>query len=326
MTESLIELFGLSVTPYALCVFLAAVVCVALFFLRAKKRGLAAKTAEYFILFSLPLGILSAHLLYFLTSLPEMLEASADYGALYLLSPVSGGFLFYGVLIGAALSALVASAITKEKAARILDAAAPVLLLLVALYRFSEPLDAMSGMGQGWGMLVENERFMFFPLAFKPNAEYDEWYFSIFLLEGVYALLMSVLTWANNKKRGDGQIALLSLIVYCAAQVLFETLRRDTVVKWLFVRVSQLLSVIILAALLTYGTIKYRKAGVKFFWSWLSFVLLTGLCVGIEFTVDKPIPLGDQLIFLPYAVTYAIIGISAALMGVIAWRAVRKRA
>ena len=79
-------------------------------------------------------------------------------------------------------------------------------------------------------------------------------------------------------------------------------------------------------------------------------MLLTGLCVAIEFTVDKPLSVssnlisegvenfltqlgltvqegdedGKTLIYLPYILTYAIIGISAFFMGRMTWNAVKE--
>lgn len=325
MSEPLFTLFGLSVTKYALCVFASATAGALLFFYRSAKRSIAARASELFVIFAIPLSVLLGHLMYYLTSISQMLDASEDYSALFLLSPLSGGFLFFGVFLGIALAALAAGKITRTKPSRILDAVCPALFLLIALCRLSEPFDVVGGMGQGWGLQTESENLCFFPLAFMPNAEYEEWYYSIFLLEGLYALLMCILTALDKKNRPDGQLLLLCIILYCASQVLFETLRRDEVVKWLFVRVSQLMSVISLALVLLYGTIKNgsqnRKKYVLF---WTAFILLTGLCIAIEFTVDKPIPIGDELYFLPYWLTYSIIGLSAAGMGAISWHAAKQ--
>ena len=225
-----------------------------------------------------------------------------------------------------------------------MDAVAPAMMLVIALCRFLEPLD-----GQGWGMLIE-EGESFFPLAFKPYADYDEWYYAIFFYEGLYALAAFLHLQFGKKKRADGQKALLALVLYCAAQVLFETLRRDIVVKWRFVRVSQLFSVIVLALLLLMATIKKQGKDRHFVRKWILFVLLTGLCVAIEFTVDKPLSVssnlisegvenfltqlgltvqegdedGKTLIYLPYILTYAIIGISAFFMGRMTWNAVKE--
>ena len=325
MSEPLFTLFGLSISKYALCVFAAATASALLFFCRSKKRSIAARASELFIIFAIPLSVLLGHLMYYLTSISQMLDASADYGAFFLLSPASGGFLFFGVFFGIALAALAAGKITHIKPARILDAACPALFLLIAICRFSEPLDFVGGMGQGWGLQIESESLCFFPLAFMPNAEYEEWYYSIFLLEGFYALLMCILTSLDKKNRPDGQLLLLCIILYCASQVLFETLRRDAVVKWLFVRVSQLMSVISLALVLLYGTIKNgSQSKKKYTLFWTAFILLTGLCIAIEFTVDKPIPIGDELFFMPYWLTYGIIGLSAAGMGAISWNAAKR--
>lgn len=339
--EELLTILGLPVMPYAVCVFGAAAIGILVLFINAKQLGVSQKDSEWFAVLCLAHGIFYGHLLYGLTQIFDVLD---QYGMGFLLNPAAGGSLYFGVFIGIVLAALIEKRFGKTKASVLLDAAAPALLLVIALCRFAEPLD-----GQGWGMLIE-EGESFFPLAFKPYAEYDEWYYAIFFYEGLYTLTAFLYLQFGKKKRADGQKALLALVLYCTAQVLFETLRRDIVVKWLFVRVSQLFCVIALAALLTAASIKRRRKGRHLVRKWILFVLLTGLCVAIEFTVDKPLSVssgllnesiesfltkfgltvqegeedGRTLIYLPYAMTYAVIGISAFFMGRMTWNAIKE--
>lgn len=317
-TEPLFSIFGLPVTAYALCAALAALLSALLLPAAARRARVSARTGETFLLLAVVLGAFCAHLLYCLVQLPDIL---AEYGGLFLLTPMRGGFMAYGAMAGIALAALLSARWTKGNARAVLDAALPSGALFLALCRFSEFFD-----GQGYGMQVdETPGLCFFPLSFQN--EYGEWYLAIFLFEGLFALGLCLWAMIDKKERPEGKKTVVFLILYAASQTLFETLRRDQVIKWGFIRVSQLISVLLLAAILLIGQVISHKD--KSFWrtlgAWLVFIVLTGACVGLEFTVDKPIPIGDKLLYLPYWLTYLLIGLCAAGMGVLAHRAVRAR-
>ena len=318
MAEPLFSLFGFPVTAYALCVALAALLSALLLPVAARREKVSSATAEWFAWLAVALGVFFAHALYSLMQLPDIL---AEYGALFIVNPTRGGFMVYGAMIGIALAALLAARWTKGNARAVLDAALPAGALFLALCRFAEFFD-----GQGYGMQVdETPGLCFFPLSFQN--EYGEWYLAIFLFEGLFALGLCLWAVLDKRARPAGKKAALFLILYAASQTLFETLRRDQVIKWGFIRVSQLISVLVLAAVLLIGQLAaQKKCG---FWrtagAWLLFIVLTGACVGLEFTVDKPIPIGDTLLYLPYWLTYLLIGLCAAGMGTLSYRAVTAR-
>ena len=66
--------------------------------------------------------------------------------------------------------------------------------LTIALCRFSEYFS-----GEGIGMYVENEALRFFPLAV--SNEWGEWYWAIFVLEGLAALAIMACLLRQRARR-----------------------------------------------------------------------------------------------------------------------------
>lgn len=286
----LFSLFGLPVTPYALCVAGSALAGLLLLARRSRKAGCKPEAALWFAALALPMGVLGARLFYCLARLSLYLEIGLE-NALYLWQ---GGYMLWGAVAGCGLAAFCAGKISGEKAVTITDAAAAPGALVVALCRFAEYFS-----GEGIGMYVENEAFWHFPLAVCN--EYEEWYWAVFMLEGLAALIVMALVW---KRQRQGDQTKLFLLLYSVCQVLLESLRRDNFPRWLFVRVSQLLAVLVIAGLMLPGTLRWRRkgqrpfSGRKLFLCWLGFLLCVGVIIAMEFAVDKSANLPIWLCYL----------------------------
>ncbi len=309
MPTVLFTVFSLPVTAFAVWTAAGALICCAVTLLRARAKGIDRDRTERFLLLSLVLGVFCGHLAY---TLARILYVYYEYGIGAVLNPQSGGFLFFGALLGVALAARLACLKDKRDFSRLLDAAAPGLLILIALCRLGEP-----SLSQGFGPQIENERLFFFPLAFRN--EWDEWYLALYLAEALWALGCACFLLLNGKKRAAGQESLMAMILYCAAQIVFESLRRDITAKWLFVRVSQLLSVIALGLVLLVCMFLRRRFRIGRF---LLFLVFTGGCVALEFALDKPLMLGDRAIYFANWLVYALEILCAAAMGILTWRTV----
>ena len=77
------------------------------------------------------------------------------------------------------------------------------------------------------------------------------------------------------------------MVLFCAFQILFESLREDEVISFGFVRAGQLLCAITLFALMACGL--FRRGGLKGkkIVSFIAYFLLIGVIVGMEFAIDK---------------------------------------
>lgn len=276
----LFSLLGLPVTAYALCVVLSLGAGMTGLWLRARK-SLRPGTLGTLLTLALPLGLLGARAFYCLARLSFYLEV----GAANMLYLWYGGYALWGAVGGVALAAFLTARITRQSTARLLDALAAPAALTIALCRFSEYFS-----GEGIGMYVENEALRFFPLAV--SNEWGEWYWAIFVLEGLAALaIMACLLRQRARRPGDA--ARLFLLLYSACQVLLESLRRDNFPRWLFVRVSQLTAVIVLAVMMLFALGRWLKARPRRVSAgrvavcWLVFLLCVGACIALEFAVDK---------------------------------------
>ena len=103
------------------------------------------------------------------------------------------------------------------------------------------------------------EALQFFPLAVCN--EWEEWNYALFLLEGLAAVVIFLILIASRAgKRRDGDQARVFLTLYASAQIVLEAMRRDSFLRWLFVRPSQLVSAMVLLGLIVFGVIR-RSAG-----------------------------------------------------------------
>jgi prolipoprotein diacylglyceryltransferase len=299
----ILSLGNVKITSFGLCVMAAAGACVALLYVSMRKLGKDAWAV--FAVWCLPLALLGARLFYCLARINYIVDL---YGLDYVWRFWEGGYAFWGAVGGSALAGVICSKRMRLKTSDVLNAATPALLLMLALGRFAEYFG-----GQGYGPLVENEAWQFFPLALQ-NV-YGEWNISIFIAEGVTALAalaLSVRGFQTHK-------ALKSLIVISAAQIVWESMRGDLYLSWGFVRVSQLAAVAVLFVIFSALLVRRFRAGEKplvLIARLAAFAALTGVCVALEFAMDKsPLPNGWA---------WLIMAGCAAGLGVLPWKLLRK--
>ena len=299
----------LPVTLYALCIVLSLAAGLAAFALNQKKHGLRSDTAEIFALLALPLGLLGARLFYCLCRLMLYVEMGLD-GALRLWE---GGYALWGAVGGAVIAALLTAKITRQSAVKLLDALAAPAALTIALARFSEFAN-----GEGIGLEVYNPMLQRFPIAVY-NADWDTWFYAIFILEGTVALGMALLLHFSRMTR-PGSKAKMLMILYCAAQILLESLRRDNFLRWLFVRVSQLTAVLVLGGMMFWALYRWVKAPQadrmprkRLIINWVTFLACVGICIAMEFAVDKSA-------YIPVWLCYTVMAVCCVGFGYSSWQ------
>ena len=295
MQHVMFSLFGMPVTLYALCVVLSLVLGLLLLAVQQRKFRLRADTAEIFALLALPLGLVGARLFYCLSRL----AIYTDMGLVNVLRLWDGGYALWGAVGGAVLAALLTAKTTKQSAQRLLDALSAPAALVIALSRLAELTN-----GEGKGLEVTTTFFQRFPFAVF-DADWEVWFWAICVLEAAMALVILIALLA--KKPGKpGDHAKLCVILYCASQILLESLRRDQFLRWLFVRVSQLTAVLVLGGLMFYALYKWAKTAKEhrmpvkpLVINWVIFLLGVGICIAMEFAVDKS---ADMPVWLCYCI------------------------
>ena len=291
---------GLPMDPYIACLIVSAVIGVGLLLLRYRRNQRDLNMTILFAVLSVPLGIVCAKLFYALARFSYLYGV---FGVEGLVRFKVGEFAFTGAILGVLLAAGITARVTQRRFSAVLDMVAPQAMLIAALARFSEYFTQF-----GVGDYVADTNLQFFPLAL-PNV-YDEWYAAIFMLEGTVALIAYIMLSSKKFPQSihKGELALL---IFALSQVFLESLRTETL-KWGFVRVQQLSSVVIACVIFTVNAVSARKhgaplrgllinAGVMF--------LGVAVCVGVEFALDKT--------DIPRTVSYMAMVLVLVVMGVI---------
>ena len=242
--------------------------------------GRRAAGMALFAWLALPLCLLCAHGAYVLLDFVHLYDwLQAPWR---LLDLGWGGFTVYGGLLGWVLAAALAARLLRAPLPALLDALAPAALMLLAFCRMGE-----GAAGQGFSLEMENPALCFFPLCV-----YDDWWevwqLALFVPEALYALAVA-LTLALKKPREKGDTFALALFLSSAAQIWFESLRRDQYMRMGFIRTMQLLSALLASGLLIFWLLRARKGKKAMLLHLGVHLLCLGLILAMEFAVEYKI-------------------------------------
>ena len=279
---------------FALVIAGAAAAALLLMLLMKKKTGIKTGTAFVFGAFAIPLCVLIGRGVYWLCSIEWMKKINVSFwdftGSGY-------SYMLYGAVIGGFAAAFLTAKITGESFGRTADAAAAPAALLIAAGRFGEYL-----INAGFGARIlewfdpyeevsmiaweDPDLICRFPFAIKNY--YGTWCFSINLWEGLAAVVFLIVL-IRMKKRREGGAATLLLLMYASCQILFESMRRDDVIIWGFVKANQLISALLVLGILIFCWLKQPKEQrrQKEFWVRTALLLLAaGVIMLMEFALD----------------------------------------
>lgn len=219
-------------------------------------------------------------------------------------------YAFGGGVLGF-LAALVLTALAcRKRFALVADCFAPVGLACIAGLRMAEAFSDF-----GWGDMLDAAWLQRYPFAIQNM--YEEWCAAVFNLEALFALLILLAILLAGKKLTGCRLQ-TGLVWWAVTQIFCESLRVESIV-WGFVRVQQLLSALILLAVLLLGTLRLpaggRKRSVP---SWIGFALACGSVIFIEYAIDK----------MPWAtwINYAAMAAVLCMLGWCAQRLIRPAA
>ena len=314
----------LTIPMYALALVVAVVAGLLLMHGLCRKKGLKGTTALNFALMALPLGLLGARLFYVLNTFGVFQEIGFEHMA----NLWFGGFALWGAIGGGVLAALLCAKLTKQKFSRIMDAAAAPTALVIGLARLAEYFN-----GEGIGMMIENKSLQFFPFAVRTVCEMwdgvveEEWRLAVFVLEALAAFAIFLVLLFTREE--DGRQAKVFFLLFCAASLVLESIREDNYLRWqvVFIKVNQLTSALVLTGIAVCCMIRRLRRtddGLtknKAIACGVVYVLLAGVCIGMEFALQK-------LYWLPNWACYIITTLSAVGIGVCAWQLIfpRKKA
>ena len=245
---------GVTLYPYGAAIAAGALIALAVYAALLRRKGLG-HCAGWFAVLAVPLGFLSARLMYCLMKL-DMMLGSEGFGLF--LSFTGGGYNLFGALIGIIIALKLTSRITKTPISTLADSLIWPMIVFVIVVRI-----VGAAYGQGLGMNLDSwfdfeeedpayryslfrpEFYSFWQrLPFAVMDQYETWHWAIFVPEILTAV--GIGCWSGRaKKRPDGGKAAWALAVYAAAQITWEGMLRGGVLHlpYLnFVRANQMLA------------------------------------------------------------------------------------
>ena len=293
----LAELYGMPITMYAVFVVVSLVCAILCLYLIRKRYGVKSDSILKLSVIAIPIGMVLSRGIYVLCRF-EHYSAMNFEPVLHLWE---GGYMLWGALFGVLIAAMIVSRQDRVPLLTLTDLLSAPTALAIAIGRAAEFTD-----GQGKGAVLSDESlFRFFPVAFITDRWGDEteWSLSVFVFECAAALILFVILM--NAKRGTGQNTALFVILYCSSQIYFEQLRCDSFPRWLFVRISQLICVVVLFIFDLYRLVQCHKQikgkdgeFKKKACLLIPFLMAAGICIVCEFALDGKLP------FISYTAAY----------------------
>ena len=202
---------------------------------RASKKGYKSDLILDFILFAIPVGIVCARMYY--------VAFEWEYYAQNLIKIFAireGGLAIYGGVLGGIATAVVFCKYHKFSLIKLLDFVMPSLLLGQAIGRWGNFTNQ-----EAFGNLITDPNLQFFPYGVYIE-HLEEWHQATFFYESMANLTLFILMMiVAHKAKKDGWMLVMYFMGYGCIRFFVEGLRADSLYLIPGVRVSQLLSAIL---------------------------------------------------------------------------------
>ena len=229
-----IEGFNIACFGVIFCVVMVLAVCVAAF--RAKRAGYKTDLILDFVLFAVPIAIVCARIYYVIF---EWDMYSDDLMKIFAIR--EGGLAIYGGVIGGIATAVVFCKIQKFPLLKLMDFAMPSLLLGQIIGRWGNFMNQ-----EAFGNLITDPKLQFFPYGVYIE-DLAEWHQATFFYESAANLVLFIMMMiVARRAKKDGWMTVLYLVGYGIIRCCIEGLRTDSLYLIPGLRVSQLLSAVLI--------------------------------------------------------------------------------
>lgn len=245
-------IFGFNIYWYAVMIVTGMVSAMIIASYLLKRKGYKPDLIVDIALLTLPLAIIGARLYYVLFTLDR------NWSFAEIINIRSGGLAIYGGVIGGAIGVLIVCFFKKFKLNNILDmldVIAPGLILGQAIGRWGNFFNQ-----EAYGNPVTDPKLQFFPYAVfidSENAYFQATFFYESTLNFIGCILLFLLAFRLNGKY-KGMVLCGYFIYYGIVRTFIEGLRSDSLYLGAF-RISQILSVLLVLAGITFAVIIYIK-------------------------------------------------------------------
>ncbi|MDP9738484.1 UNVERIFIED_ORG: phosphatidylglycerol:prolipoprotein diacylglycerol transferase [Bacillus sp. B2I3] len=219
----------------------------------SERRGLDKEIFTDLILFAVPIAIISARIYYVIFQWEYYSQNPGDIIKIW-----NGGIAIHGALIGSVLTAIVFAKVKKVSFWKLVDIAAPSLLLGQAIGRWGNFMNQEAHGGEVTRSFLEN---MHLP-EFIINQMYinGTYYHPTFLYESIWNILGVIILLSLRKVNlRRGELFLTYVIWYSIGRYFIEGLRTDSLMLTESLRIAQVISivlVIVAIALLVYRRVR----------------------------------------------------------------------
>lgn len=240
------KLFGL-VPVYGLLIICGIIAAYRISLYQEKEKRLPKDFTIDLIFWLLPFGVIGARIYYVAFRWDYYMD-----DPLRILYLWEGGLAIYGAVIGGAIGMYIFTRRKKIPFLKAADTVAPGLVLAQAIGRWGNYFNR-----EAFGREITNKAFQFFPVAVPIDGS---WFMATFFYESCWDLFCFLMLWRLRKKcTRDGSVFALYFIFYGFGRAVIEGLRTDSLM-WGSVRVSQALSVFLIAAGIVLLLFNRRKA------------------------------------------------------------------
>lgn len=249
MNPLFFEILGIKIYYSNLFLLLGLFAMLAVSLAFARQMRLDKKYIYLFGCVALPLGLVLARAFYVIFN-PQLFAGGANHP----FSISEGGFSLFGAFLGA-IAAAYAVGRKSGNFLRLTDCLAPGGALCICIARWGNYFNC-----ECLGMEIENPNLHFFPLAvYSPVVE--QWHFPVFFLESLICLgIFIFLLFASASFKRRGALTFFFFTLYCCTRTFMESMREDSMYIG-FVRVSQLMSALVLTGLFIYTVVLSLRLG-----------------------------------------------------------------
>lgn len=256
------EIFGISIYWYGVIIAFGFLLAVLLAMKDSKKFGLEPDNIIDLVLFATPVAIVAARLFYVIFSW----ESFRD-NLLEIFNTRKGGLAIYGGVLGAVVVGYIFARAKKIEPLKLFDFAAPYLVLAQGIGRWGNFVN-QEAFGTNttlpWGMTSESvrsylmrnmEQLRSMGMNVDPNIPVHP----TFLYESLWDIgVFLILIWFRKRKKLEGEVFFLYMILYGVGRFWIEGLRTDSLMLGNF-RISQLLAAVFATALTVVFILRRKK-------------------------------------------------------------------
>ena len=301
-------LFGRAVTGYGLGCALAFLAGLVLMGICCKAKRITYSVFIRTACLMIPLVLLMSRLIYVLANCTYYFTTLSK--PALMLNFWDGGYSLMGAIFGACLACVLAG---KGLRGKLLDAAAPGVMLACVIERIIE-----EGTGMGLGRIVESDFVYSFPFCVAADASGADVH-AVNRYEAVAAFILLavvLILFIHMKNMQPGDLMLIALVLFGCTQVVLESLRDDGHMVVHFVRIQQVLAIILPVVAAAIWTVRNRRKTAVL--SWFMIAAGIGITIWLEFKIDH-----SENVILDYCLM--ILCMAAVAFGCLRCRGMERR-